>query len=93
MFKVHIVFGEIASSMVEEVLSAAEESVEAGAENLKQQFDHESFHVTTQEFKTEAECTAYLMGVNDMDGWMGYSGCLDDKQAELLNKVIDKAAE
>ena len=34
--------------------------------------------VTTEEFQTQAEVDAYLLGIDDMDGWADYEVIEDD---------------
>lgn len=58
-FTVKIVFGEHASSLHEN--GASDERVE------------ECGNILEREFETKAEMEAYLQGLDDLDGWMGWT--------------------
>ncbi len=45
---------------------------------------------TTYEFKTQAELDAFCLGVNEMDGWLGYE---EIEEGYLTNKEYEDGRE
>ncbi len=46
-----------------------------------------------REFKTDAECEAYIMGVSDGEGWMDYYPLENDSEHDLEIKKVIKQIE
>lgn len=100
-YLVQIVFGQSASGMVDDVVSAYHEGVEeggdadgikAGVKYIDEAFGADCFNISSKEFNTEPEAEAYLDGVYDGEGWMGYYA-LEVEQAEIIEKVIKTREE
>ena len=98
MFKSRIVFGDTAQHILEEVMDAVrnaedenpdEDKYEVGAKELLTWSDSDTLCIEEREFETEAELNAYFQGCTDMDGYLGWSGQLDDEDAEIIEKVIE----
>ena len=97
MVIVKVVFGQLPTSLMEEVECAvanAEEDHPDGnkfliaAQELMTYSDHESLCITEKQFNTEAEADAYLEGVSDGEGWMGWSGQLEGEELTNLEAVL-----
>lgn len=94
-YLVQIVFGQSASGMVDDIISAYHEGeegdntdgIKAGVKYIDEAFGADCFNISSKEFNTEAEAEAYLDGVYDGEGWMGYY-TLEVEQAEIIEKVL-----
>jgi len=84
---VKIVFGSAGSSIADQMMSAYEEGGEAQCLKLEEEYCEE-IQIFEKEFDTEAEVNAYLEGVSDGEGWMGWYH-LEPKEAEIIEKVIE----
>ena len=98
MYKSRIIFGDTANHILEEVMDAVrnaddenpnEDKYEVGARELMDHSDSDSLCIEEREFETEAELNAYFQSCADMDGYLGWSGQLDDEDAEIIEKVLE----
>ncbi|MBQ8713105.1 MAG: hypothetical protein IJ551_09860 [Prevotella sp.] len=78
-FKVTIIFGE----------NAAKAYMSGGVEEMSEHMSEGSLAV--REFDTEAERKAYIMGVDDSDGWLGAAVLSkEDAESEMVKELYDE---
>ena len=78
-YKMTVIFGEY----------AVKAYMSDGVEGIEEHLDEGKLLV--REFDTEAECKAYIMGIDDADGWLG-SAILSEKDAECetIKKLLEE---
>ena len=78
-YKATIIFGEY----------AAKAYCNGGVEEMAEHMDEGQ--LTVREFDTEAERRAYIMGIDDSDGWLGAAVLSkEDAECETVKKLLDE---
>lgn len=78
-YKVTIIFGEY----------AAKAYMNDGVEGIRDHYGEGQ--LTVREFDTEAEKKAYIMGIDDSDGWLGAAVLSDeDAESETVKELLDE---
>lgn len=78
-YKVTVIFGEYAAkAYMSDGVAGIEEHLDEG-------------QLSVREFDTEAERKAYIMGIDDADGWLG-AAILSEKDAECetIKKLLEE---
>lgn len=78
---VTIVFGE----------EAVDAYYDCGLKGLQAAIENGDGRVVKREFDTKEEAQAYLLGIDDMDGWLAYAEIEEDdinNHQRIINKLI-----
>ena len=76
-----IIFGEY----------AAKAYCNGGVEEMAERIGEAQGQLTVREFDTEAERRAYIMGIDDSDGWLGAAVLSkEDAESETVKQLLDE---
>lgn len=77
------------------IIVFGEEAVDAyydcGLKGLQAAIENGDGRVVKREFNTKEEADAYLLGIDDMDGWLAYETIEEDdinNHQKIINKLI-----
>jgi len=80
-YKATIIFGEY----------AAKAYCNGGVEEMAERIGEAEGQLTVREFDTEAERRAYIMGIDDSDGWLGAAVLSkEDAESETVKQLLDE---
>lgn len=78
-YRVTVIFGEY----------AAKAYMNDGVEGIRDHYDEGQLAVRV--FDTEAERRAYIMGIDDSDGWLGAAVLSDeDAESETVKELLER---